>query len=57
MPNVENFKAQGYNTESIYRPNKTGGGVSLLIEESIQYVVRTELVKNNDVIESIFVEW
>jgi hypothetical protein len=34
---VDNFKTNCYNTESIYRSDRIGGGVSLLIKDSIQY--------------------
>jgi len=53
---ADSFKVQGYNSESIFRSNKTGGGVSFLIKDTIQYNVRHDLVRNNEVLESLFIE-
>ena len=50
------YTPKGYNTEHQSRSNKQGGGVTLLIEDSIQYTPRTDLSVFNDNIESVFIE-
>ena len=54
--NVGSLGIPGYNHECEYRSNKIGGGVSLLIKESIVYQSRHDLKVFNQCIESIFVE-
>jgi len=53
---VNNFYHPGYKAENSYRTNKAGGGVSLLINESKEYVVRTDLCVYNECTESLFIE-
>ena len=45
-----------YKMESRYREIRTGGGVSILIKESLKYIVRNDLTLFNDTIESLFIE-
>ena len=46
----------GYTGEHSYRKNRTGGGVSLFIKESIEYKVRDDLCHMDGNIETIFIE-
>ena len=54
--NVTDSLLSGYNIESQYRKEKSGGGVSLLVSNDIDYTIRTDLSFNNDCIESLFLE-
>ena len=45
-----------YKMVNVYRTNKRGGGVTLLIKESLKYKAITELCKCRDELESVFVE-
>ena len=54
--NYDSYNISGYGAEHNYRPNRTGGGVSLYIRESIEYTLREDLRFNQGVIESLFVE-
>ena len=46
----------GYNMESKFRKDRMGGGVSLLIKESINYILREDLSVFNSNFESLFIE-
>ena len=52
---IDMYTAKGYNTKHQSRSNKRGGGVALLIKDSIQYTPRTDLSVFNDNIESVFI--
>lgn len=54
--NVTLFNPYGYKVESKHRTGRSGGGVSLLISESMNYNVRNDLSIYNDCIESLFIE-
>jgi hypothetical protein len=54
--NFHCYNIEGYNIESSFRTNRTGGGVSILIKRQIQYKLGKELMFSNDCIETIFVE-
>ena len=54
--NEEIYNLENYNHEKKFRLNREGGGVSLLLDENIQYNNREDLSTFNDTIESIFVE-
>ena len=54
--NVDTCTPYGYNHECNYRQNRSGGGVSLLISNSIQYNLRSDLKLFNEYIETIFIE-
>ena len=51
-----NFNPEGYSVESIYRSHKSGGGVSLLVKDNLQYVRRDDLTVNTEHLECLFVE-
>jgi hypothetical protein len=53
---VNIYGIEGYNIESTYRPSKRGGGVSLLIRESLKYNKRMDLSLINEHCELIFIE-
>ena len=53
---VDLFGLDGYKSEHNYRANRAGGGVSLFVKESMEYVVRQDMSLNNDNIESLFIE-
>ena len=46
----------GYQSEHRYRPNRGGGGVSLLIKNNIEYFVRPDLCLQTRYTESLFIE-
>jgi hypothetical protein len=54
--NYQCHSLPGYNMESNFRTGKTGGGVSLLIKESFDYVLRDDLSVFNANLESLFIE-
>ena len=45
-----------YKSEHNYRNNKSGGGVSVFIKNSVEYICRNDLNTLNDCIESLFIE-
>ena len=53
---VNNFKPLGYNAENLCRENKSGGGVSILINESLHFKTRNDLSVNCPEVECLFVE-
>ena len=54
--NVELCNIEGYNCEHLYRKDRIGGGVSIMVNSCITYSVRNDLsILNND-IEAIFIE-
>ena len=54
--NSDLFHLDGYNHEFLIRNQKTGGGVSLYIDESIDYKIRTDLCLFDDIAECIWIE-
>ena len=54
--NVDLYNINGYRGEHVYRSGKCGGGVSLYVREHIDYIQRSDLIKFNEFIESVFVE-
>ena len=50
------YNINGYNSEHLCRVDKRGGGVSIFIQEGIQYSRRTDLDIINDYVEAIFIE-
>ena len=53
---VDHYSILGYRGEHRYRTSRSGGGVSLFIKESIDYIIREDLCQMNSSIESIFIE-
>ena len=53
---VNHYAMIGYAGEHRYRKNRSGGGVSLFIKESIEYQVRDDLCHMDGNIETIFIE-
>ena len=53
---VDNFNHAGYVAENACRTHKTGGGVSLLLKNSLHYRKRIDLSVMNANIECLFVE-
>ena len=39
-----------------YRPLRSGGGVSIFIEDSLEYIIGEDLCHQNNSIESVFIE-
>lgn len=54
--NKQCYALQGYNHISQCRPNKTGGGVSLFVKDSLSFKVRHEFARNELYIEALFIE-
>lgn len=54
--NFELFNIPGYNAEHNYRPIRAGGGVSMYINEDVEYSVRSDLCLMNSYIECVFIE-
>ena len=54
--NKELYHLNGYNTVSKRRLSKTGGGVSLYINEKIPFIERHDLNLFNEYIKSVFIE-
>ena len=50
------FKPDGYRAESICRSQKSGGGVSILVKNNLQYKRRDDLTINSEHIECLFLE-
>ena len=53
---VDRYGLHGYNSEHKYRRSRGGGGVSIFVENSIEYFVREDLCYQNDNIETLFIE-
>ena len=53
---LDGFNPQHYKTENVCRSNKSGGGVSVMINESLDYKVRNDIAIMNENFESLFVE-
>ena len=54
--NKDLYGIAGYKGEHSFRSKQRGGGVSLLIKDSIEYFVRKDLSKQTDAMEAIFVD-
>ena len=54
--NVDLYGIPGYNAEHRFRPLRSGGGVSLLIKESVEYFVREDMTFQNNNMESLLIE-
>ena len=54
--NFLRFGIPGFAAEHNYRTKRSGGGVSLLIKHDIEYTVRNDLLFQNDVLETLFIE-
>ena len=54
--NYDCYGLHGYCMESKHRYTKSGGGVALLIKESLRYNVRHDLSETSDQLESLFIE-
>ena len=54
--NIELYGIDGYNSEHAIRKNKSGGGVSIFIQDTLEYFIRQDLSYQNDNIECIFIE-
>ena len=50
------YTLPNYNTESLCRSQKSGGGVSIMIKSSLSYRLRSDLSMINNFSESLFVE-
>ena len=50
------YSIEGYSMECVNRFGRQGGGVSILIQERIDYVKRADLCHSTDFIECVFVE-
>ena len=51
--NVDRYGIEGYNGVHTFRPIRSGGGVSIFVQNSIEYFVRTDLSYLNAHIETI----
>jgi hypothetical protein len=54
--NVDLFDLEGYQHEARTREQKSGGGISLFIDDAIKYKVREVLSINNHFIETLWIE-
>ena len=54
--NKDLYDIPGYHSEHNIRPKKGGGGVSLFIKEKIDYILRDDLMYQNDNLETLFIE-
>jgi exonuclease III len=54
--NVDLHEMTGYSSEHNYRKHKRGGGVSLYIQDHIEYKCRPDLTELNEILETIFIE-
>ena len=54
--NADRYGIDGYQAVHKYRPTWTGGGVSIFVQDSIDYFQRPDLCYQNKYIESIFIE-
>ena len=54
--NVDKYGIQGYEAVHRYRPTRCGGGVSIFVQDSIDYFQRPDLCYQNKSIESVFIE-
>ena len=54
--NVDRHELDGYKAVHKYRPLRSGGGVSIFIEDSLEYSTREDLCHQNNSIESVFIE-
>ena len=50
------YSLDGYQPIHICRPDRSGGGVSLLIKDHLEYTVRTDLCVSEASVESLFIE-
>ena len=53
---VDLYSLSGYKSVHKYRNDRMGGGVSLYIDESMEYIVREDLCLMNNTVESLFIE-
>ena len=53
---VDRYGIEGYNGVHTFRPIRSGGGVSIFVQNSVEYFVRTDLCYLNTPIETIFIE-
>lgn len=54
--NYDLYNVENYNCEHSYRQTRVGGGVSILIKNTISYQVRYDLNNFSDLLESLFIE-
>ena len=54
--NADRYGLSGYNATHKYRSTKAGGGVSIFIQDDIEYFCRDDLCYQNDTIETVFIE-
>ena len=54
--NVDRYGIQGYQAVHRYRPTRSGGGVSIFVQDIIDYFQRPDLCYKNKPIESVFIE-
>ena len=54
--NADKYGISGYTSEHNIRPNRRGGGVSLLIKDDIEYTIREDLCYQNGIMETLFIE-
>ena len=54
--NFDLYGMDGYHFEENHRSSRSGGGVGLFINNSVEYLRRKDLEINNEFIESVFIE-
>ena len=54
--NMERYGLKGYNAVHKCRPLRSGGGVSIYIQDFLEYYTREDLCYQNSAIESVFIE-
>ena len=53
---VDRYGIQGYEAVHRYRPTRSGGAKSIFVQDSIDYVQRSDISYQNKYIESVFIE-
>ena len=54
--NCDLYEMTGYVSEHNYRKHRKGGGVSLYIQDHIEYKYRSDLIEFNEILETLFIE-
>ena len=54
--NADRYGLSGYNAIHKYRSTRAGGGVSIFIQDDIEFFCRDDLCYQNDTIETVFIE-
>jgi exonuclease III len=50
------FNLDGYHHEFALRPDKTGGGISIFLDEDLDYTIRNDLTSTDNITKSLWIE-